>query len=322
MTPVVFDGDAVRSALTMADCIDLMADIQAAISRGEISLPLRSALTLDDPANHLLVMPGAITNPPVFGAKLLSLFPGNRSDSDSGLPTVQGCVLLFNGSNGEPLALIEAASLTEIRTAAASGAATRALANPDAACLALLGYGVQARSHLEAMRSVRPVKTVTVWGPDADRTRAFADRYAADPGISVAAVETPEEAVREADLICAVSAAQTPIIQGGWLKPGCHLNLVGAATANAREADGNTLQRARVFTEVTDFALSEAGDILLAIGEGLITVDQIAGEIGAVINGEITGRQHREQITLYKSLGNTAQDLVAAHRVYDSSRRR
>lgn len=310
----VFDAAAVRARLPMSVCIDLMADVQAALSRGEISLPLRSAMPLPGTSgNSLLLMPGALEAPAVFGAKLLSIFPGN-GELEVPLPVIQGQVLLFDGDNGKPMALVEAATLTAIRTAAASAAATRALAGPDASRLALVGYGVQAESHLEAMRAVRPITSVRVWGPDLERARAFADRHR-QANLTVEAVATAEAAIRDTDIVCAVSAATTPIIEGPWIAPGCHLNLVGAHSPKAREADGEALRRARVFTEITEFALAEAGDVLLAIQEGFITEEHIAGEIGAVIDGRLAGREAPEQITLYKSLGNTAQDLIAASHV-------
>jgi ornithine cyclodeaminase len=301
----------------MARCIDLMRDVQIDLSGGDISLPLRQSMPLPYPpeaTNGLLIMPGALRNPPTFGAKLLSLYPENGRLAEP-LPTIQGYLLLFDGTDGRPLALIEASSLTAIRTAAASGAATRALANPDARTLALLGYGVQAASHLESMCAVRPIRKVRIWGPSADRAAAFASRHQL-PDISLEPVATPRDAVRDADLVCAVSAAVRPIIQGEWLAPGTHINLVGTHSPDTREADGSTLKRSRIFTEIGPFAMQEAGDILLAIEEGAISADDIAGEIGAVYSGRLPGRQQRDQITLYKSLGNTAQDLIAAHHVF------
>ncbi len=312
----VYDAAAVRSGLPMATCIDLLTDLHAAISRGEIELPLRSSLPLPfEPSgsNTLLVMPGALPDPAVFGAKLLSIYPGN-GNPQSAVPVIQGYILLFDGSNGAPLALVDAASLTAIRTAAASGAATRALANPQAHSLALLGYGVQAASHLEAMCAVRPIRAVRVWGPDPEKAEAFAVRHNSE-AVRIQAVASAEKAVDGADVVCAVTASTDPILEGGWLAPGCHLNLVGAHTPTTREADGATLARARVFTEITGFALAEAGDLLLAIREGVFDQTAIAGEIGSVFAGELQGRQRDDQITLYKNLGNVAQDLVAAYHV-------
>jgi alanine dehydrogenase len=313
----VFEAHDVQARLPMERCIELMHKVQVSLSRGKIELPLRTFMPLPfrpGGGNGLLLMPGALSEPPVFGAKLLSIFPENGRRPEP-LPVIQGHVLLFDGSSGEPLALIDAASLTAIRTAAASGAATRALAREDAGTLALLGYGVQADTHLAAMRAVRPIHHVRVWGPSPDRADAFARRHEA-PGLTIEPVTSPEAAVRGAEVICAVSASRTPIIRGDWLAPGTHLNLVGAHSPDSREADAGTLARARVFTEIGEFALAEAGDLLLAIEEGVITAEDIAGEIGQVFAGDLEGRQSLEQITLYKSLGNTAQDLIAAHQVY------
>ena len=291
----------------MSACIGLMAQTQAAISRGEITPPLRSFVPVAGGKGGLGVMPG--DTPDAFGAKLISLIPGNPA---RGLPVIQGCILLFNRETGAPAALVEGASVTAIRTAAASGAATRALAREDASVLALLGYGVQAETHLQAMRCVRPVREVRVWGPSMEKAGRFASSHTTRE-VTVSAVETAREAVTGAHLICAVSAATQPVIEGRWLSPGCHLNLVGSHSPATREADGETMGRARVFTEITDFAMKEAGDILLAIKEGFLAENDLAGEIGAVIGGVIEGRRSEDEITLYKSLGNVAQDLAAAN---------
>ena len=304
-----FDADTVRRVLRMDACIDLMADTQAAISRGEITPPLRSFVPVAGGKAGMGIMPG--DSPSAFGAKLVSLYAGNPA---RGLPMIQGCILLFDRESGAPAALVEGASVTGIRTAAASGAATRALAREDASVLALLGYGVQAETHLEAMRCVRPVREVRVWGPSMGKAGRFAAAHT-DDDVTVSAVETAREAVSGADLVCAVSAAGEPIIEGRRLAQGCHVNLVGSHSPRTREADGETMGRARVFTEITDFAMKEAGDILLAIEEGFLTRGDIAGEIGAVIDGALEGRRSEDEITLYKSLGNVAQDLAAAHHV-------
>ncbi len=303
------DAPTVRRLLEMSTCIDLMADTQAAISRGEIKLQLRSFIPIADGKGGLGLMPGEI--PSAFGAKLISLFPGNPQRE---LPVIQGCILLFDPPTGTPAALVEGSSITAIRTAAASGAATRALARDDASVLALLGYGVQAETHLEAMCCVRPIREVRVWGPSLEKARRFASDHSGD-GLDVTAVETACEAVTGADIVCAVSAAKEPILEGRWLSGGCHLNLVGSHAPTTREADGETMARARVFTEITSFAMQEAGDILLAIKEGLLLEDNLCGEIGAVIDGSIEGRRNEDEITLYENLGNVAQDLAAAHYV-------
>lgn len=313
MSIPVIDADTVRSRLKMSACIDLMEDTQAAISREDIHLPLRSILPVGEGTGFFGVMPGEVGKAGLFGAKLVSVYPRNPA---KGIAAIQGYILLFDNSDGTPRALVEAASITAIRTAAASGAATRALARKDACSLALLGYGVQARSHLEAMRVVRDVREVRVWGPSIDKARAFAARHARD-GLKLEAVAMPADAVQGADIVCAVSNASDPLIRYSDVSPGAHLNMVGAHTAKDREVDGETVGRSRVYTEVTAFALAEAGDLLLAIEEGYFSEERILGEIGALFEGSIDGRTGDDEITLYENLGNTAQDVAAAGYVAD-----
>ena len=309
----ILDRDTVLQTLSMPTCIDLMATTQAAISRGDIELPLRSMLSVSEGAGYFGVMPGEIAADEVFGAKLVTLFPDNPS---RGIPTVQGYILLFDRADGSPLALVEAASVTALRTAAASGATTRALAREDASTLAILGCGVLAETHLDAMLAVRPVREVRIWGRDLDKATAFAERHANQGGARVQAVADAAEAVADAHLVCTVTGSHTPILQGAWLSPGAHVNLVGAHNPATREADGVVLARGRVYTEITEFALAEAGDLLLAVEEGHFALDAIVGEIGEVIDGRVPGRTDDSEITVYKSLGNTAQDLAAAYAVY------
>ncbi len=313
MSVLVLDSETVLATLNMPACIDLMAATQAAISRGEIELPLRSMLQVADGAGYFGVMPGEIGSREVFGAKLVTLFPANP---DRGIPTVQGHILLFDRTDGTPLALVEASSVTALRTAAASAAATRVLARQDAATLAVLGCGVLAETHLEAMLAVRPVRDVRIWARNLEKATAFAERHADREGAEVHAVADAAQAVAGADLVCTVTGSYTPVLEGDWLSPGAHVNLVGAHNPATREADGRVLERGRVYTEITEFALAEAGDLLLAMEEGHFARTDIVGEIGQAIDGQVPGRSSESEITVYKSLGNTAQDLAAAHYVY------
>lgn len=307
------DHDTVMQTLTMPACIDLMASTQAAISRGAFELPLRLQFPVCAGSGHFLAMPGMLGPAGVFGAKLVSLLPQNPT---RGLPAVQGQIVLFDGCDGTPLALVEAASITALRTAAASGAATRLLARPDAATVAILGCGVLAGTHLEAMLAVRAVREVRVWGRDPDKARAFAARHAGHGEAEITAVAEAAEAVAGADIVCTVTGSPTPVLRGRWLARGAHVNLVGSHSPTTREADGAVLARGRIFTEVTAFALTEAGDLLMAIDEGSVSEADIVGEIGAAIDGKIPGRLSQDDITVYKNLGNTAQDLAAAHYVH------
>ncbi len=311
------DEQDVHTHLTMSVCIDLMAETQAAISRGEITLPLRHALPLSAKNDSLLIMPGEITKQAVFGAKLISLFPNNSS---RGRPVIQGGILLFDSNTGSALALVEAASITAIRTAAASGAATNVLANPTSHRLAILGCGVQATTHLEAMLEVRPIEEVRIWSRNLTKAETFVAEHSDHARITLCASPTVKEAVADADIVCTVTGAHQPILEGAWLKPGVHLNLVGAHSATSREVDGEAMRGAQIFTEISEFAWAEAGDILLAIEEGAINKANVVGEIGEVIEGKLPGRTNPADITVYKNLGNTAQDLAAAFYVYNKTR--
>ena len=313
MNVPILDSKTVLRALDMPACIDLMATTQVAISRGDIELPLRSLLRVAEGAGILGVMPGEIDASAIFGAKLVSLFPANPA---RGIPAAQGYILLFDAADGAPLALVEAGSVTAVRTAAASAAATRLLAREDASTLAMLGCGALAETHLKAMLAVRSLRDVRVWGRNLKKATAFAERHADKGGARVRAVADAAAAVAGAQVVCTVSGSYTPILEGEWLSPGAHVNLVGAHDPATREADGMVLQRGRVYTEITKFALAEAGELLLAIKEGHFAESDIVGEIGQVIDGKIPGRSSDTEITIYKNLGNTAQDLAAAHYVY------
>lgn len=310
----IIDGPTVASCLPMPACIDLMEKTMVAVSRGETIMPQRSFVSLPSSENVFGVMPGAAAN--TFGAKLISIFPDNPASAE---PAIQGGILLFDRDNGAPVALVDAASVTAIRTAAASGMATRALAREDAAVLAILGCGVQAHSHLEAMIAVRPIEELRVWGRSLAKAEAFVD---ASQGykLKIRAVATPQQAVRGADLICTVTGAREPVLRGDWLEDGAHINLVGAHSPHTREADTEAVARARFFAEIKAFAMKESGDILIPISEGVIGADHLLGEIGQVLTGQVAGRLDRRDITMYKSLGNVAQDLAAAHAVYEQAR--
>lgn len=253
---------------------------------------------------------------PVAGVKVITVMPGNHAHGEE---SHQGLVLLFEQERGRPLALLDATAVTAIRTAAASAVATRALAREDAGDLALLGSGTQARSHLEAMSAVRRLRRVRVWSRNPESARRFAEMGSRGPGLTPEAIEampSAREAVEGADLICTVTAATEPVLQGDWIAPGAHVNAVGACTPRARELDGAAVARSRLFVDRRESALAEAGDFLLARSEGAVTDDHILGELGEVLEGRIPGRQSQEEITLFKSLGIAVEDLAAGRHVY------
>ena len=308
----IINGHEVERLLPMAACIDVMAEAMRAASGGGISMPLRMFTPLADGIGSFGLMPGSTLDPPFFGAKVISLLPRNPS---KGLPTVQGYVSLFDHETGKPVALIEGASVTAIRTAAASGLATRELAGKNARTHGLFGTGVQAVTHIDAIACACDIREVIVWGRDAEKTRHFARRQSERVKLDVRATDDPAEAA-SCDVVSTVTAATEPVLRGEWLRSGCHVNLVGAHTPNARESDTAVIKRSSVYVDLTESALNEAGDLLIPIGEGAISKQHILGEIGQVLAGEVPGRTGRGEITLYKSLGIVAQDLFAAARIY------
>jgi len=312
MTPEILDAAAVRTRLPMRNCIEAMAKAMTSITSGTIAAPLRAIMPLIDRSGYLAVMPGSAGDPQVYGAKILSIHPANQG---SGRPLIQGFVALFDHRTGTPMALVDGAALTALRTAAASGLATGLLARPDAQSLGLFGCGVQARAHLEAICAVREITAVRVWGRSPEKVREFVTRHAPTSKATITAAAEAREAA-ECDVVCGVTSAQEPVILGKWLRAGAHVNLVGAHAPDAREADTELIVRSRVYVDSVTSAFSEAGDLLIPIGEGAIDRTHVVGEIGALLLGRVPGRIRPSDVTVYKSLGHIAQDLVAAHAVY------
>lgn len=299
----------VRRALTYPDCVAAVERAMRAVSAGDAVLPMRQVMPLPSGRGALGTMPGSLTEPECFGVKILSLFPGNPAH---GLSSHLGLHVLCEPRHGRPVALIEASSLTAIRTAAASLVATRALARPDASVLAILGTGEQALAHLECFHAVRPFDRVTVWGRRAGAAAVLATR-ARELGIRSADVaDSVGAAVAEADVVCTLTASKTAILSGVDLRPGTHLCVVGSSVASCREVDDECVARSRFFVDHRAAAMEQAGELLGAMAAGVVGRDHVLGEIGEVLSGRIAGRTDDADVTLYKSLGVAAQDLAAA----------
>jgi ornithine cyclodeaminase/alanine dehydrogenase-like protein (mu-crystallin family) len=300
----------IKALLPIADCIELMRTTMIAVSEGRARIPLRTVLPVSN-GGLLGSMPGYLAEPECFGVKLLSLFPGNPA---AGLSSHLGLVLLFEPKHGLPVALLDAAELTAIRTAAVSGLATRLLAREDSGDLAILGSGEQAHSHLKAMLSVRPIRRVRVWSRNAAHAATFAEQ-SAQHGLKVETAPTAQAAVDGADLICTVTGSPDPILHGDWIAPGAHLNAVGASRLAAAEIDAAAVAKSRFFVDFRGSAENEAGELRRAIDSGAVTETHVLGEIGEVANGTVIGRSSAIDITLFKSLGVSAEDLASAHHV-------
>jgi len=298
MSLLVISRAQVAEHLTYEACIPLMRRAMTALSQGRTRQLLRQIIDL--PGNRAFgVMPGASEE--TLGAKLISVFPAALS----GAPSHQGVVALFDPETGAPAAIVDASELTGIRTAAASAAATDALARDDARRLAVLGTGEQARRHIEAIRAVRPIERVTIWG----RARDKAEALAAQVGAEVA--DSAQAAAADADIVCTVTAASEPILLGRWIAPGTHLNLVGSSRAGPVEVDSDLVRRARFFADHEEGVRRQGAEFLKALEEGAVNEDHLLGEIGHVFAGTLEGRTDRHDVTAYKSLGAIVQDLAA-----------
>src|SRR5262249_50156911 len=263
-------------------------------------------------------MMGYVAERASFGVKLVSLFPRNAG---TGLSSHLGVVVLFEAEHGQPVALLDAGAITAIRTAAASGLATRLLARADADDLALIGAGEQAVSHLEAMLAVRPIRRVRVWSRHPERARAFAER-AAHHGVPVVPVPHVREAVDGANIICTLTKASEPILLDDWVTPGAHLNVVGSSVATAAEIDTSLVRRSRFFVDYRISTEAEAGEYLRARAEGATGADHLRGESGEVVDGLVPGRERDDDVTIYKSLGIAPQDVASAHHILLEAQRR
>ncbi len=294
-------------------CIDLMAAALMTLGRGDAINPLRNGIRLPNDLGILGMMPGYMAQPHTFGLKVVSVFPGNHgTEYDSH----QGVVVLFELEHGCPAAILDASEITAIRTAAATGVATRLLAREDASDLAILGSGVQAGTHLEAMRVVRDIARVRVYSPNTERLERFVTEARERHGIDVTATSAAQAAVDGADIICTTTSAREPVLLGDWIAPGSHINAVGSSVRFTRELDTDAVVRSRLFVDRLESTLNEAGDFLFPKQEGAIDDDHIVGEIGDILLGKLAGRESLEEITLFKSLGLAVEDLAAAHYVY------
>ena len=287
------DEAAVEGLLRMEEVIPAMERALSDFSSGKVVQPVRTMLPVGEHQGFLGLMP-AYTGA-ALGTKLVAFYPHNTE-----VPTHHATILLFKPETGEPLVTVDGRLITEVRTAAVSAVATQHLARPDASVLAIIGSGVQAHSHLEALRLVRNFREVRVWSPR--RAAAFAKEH------GVRAAPSAEEAVRGADVVVTATTSPTPVLSGGWLAPGAHINAVGAPRPDWRELDDEVLRLSKVYVDSREAALKESGDVIAA--------GKIFAEIGEVVSVAKPGRQSAEEITLFKSLGLAVEDVATAELVY------
>jgi alanine dehydrogenase len=300
-SPRFFAEDDVRSRLSMADLIDAMEQALVEFSEGRVEQPVRTVFSFGGESSLFGLMPSYVPSLPALGAKLVIVCARNAA---RGLPTHQATIVMLDPLTGVPEAILDGRYITEVRTAAVSAVSARLLARKDAQVLGILGSGVQARSHFEALGLVREFREVRVWSPTADHVRQFA----AETGAR--AMENAEAVVRGADVVVAVTASPTPVIWSEWVEEGAHVIAVGSGLPTQRELDPKLVVRSRLVVDSRAAALKEAGDVVMGIAEGRWTAEHIAAELG-----ERPLRQNDREITVFKSLGLAVEDLFAAHLV-------
>lgn len=315
---LILNYDEVKQLLPMHECIDVMTDALSALARGEAEMPLRTIFRPQDVRGVMAMMPSFRRGgAPLFGLKAICVFPDNAA---IGKDAHQGGVLLFSGETGELLALVNASAITEIRTAAVSAVATRVLAREDASELAIIGAGVQARSHLEAIACVRPIKRARIAARRFEKAQLLVEEMHPKFEFEIAAVQTSEEAVRGADIIVTATTSFEPVVRREWISTGVHLNAVGTYSFKARELDTATVADATLFVDRRESALNEAGDYVIAAAEGAFGPEHIRAELGEVLIGSHPGRTSKDEITVFKSLGLAIEDLASAAHVYEKAK--
>ncbi len=307
MKLLVLNHHEVEQLLTMPECIRVMEEALADLARGKVTNPLRSMVRAEGAPGILGLMPAYRGD---YGLKEICVFPGNPA---RGLDTHLGGVLLHSGETGELLAIMNASAITAIRTAAVSAVATKLLAREDAHVLAILGAGVQAKSHLDAIPVVRDIREVRIYS----RTRSKAEKFA-----NCRIVGSAEEAVRNADIVVTATSSREPVIRRDWIRPGTHINAVGSSIKTTRELDSPTVAAASLFVDRRESTLNESGDYLMAVQEGAIGPDHIRAELGEILTGKAKGRTSPNEITLFKSLGLAVEDLASAQFLFGEARRR
>jgi ornithine cyclodeaminase/alanine dehydrogenase-like protein (mu-crystallin family) len=311
---LILTHQEVEELLPMRECMPVMAEALADLARGNVFQPLRMIVRPPDAAGDIGLMPSYRSGErAAYGVKAVCVFPDNPS---KGLDSHQGSVMLFSAETGELLALMNASAITAIRTAAVSGVATQLLAREDAGELAIIGTGIQARSHIEAMACARAIKRARVTGRDLERARRFAEEFRPRYSFAIEPVDSVEAAVRGADLIVTATTAAEPILKREWISAGAHLNVVGSSIPTTREVDSATIAASGLFVDRRESTINEGGDYLFALREGAIGPDHIKAEIGELLIGAKPGRTSPDEITVFKSLGLAIEDLASADYLY------
>ena len=317
--PLLLSEEDVRIVLSMDDLIAAMRPALEQFSVRAVQQPLRTVLEVGLQKAAFAVMPALIAEPPALGAKLVTVFASNAG---AGLPTHLATILLFDSMTGELMAIMDGRYITEARTAAVSAVATELLAREDAAVLAVIGSGVQARSHVDAIGRIRDVRSIRTWSPNSDRLAAFVRETQPRTEADVIPCSSARDAVNGAGIVVLATSAREPVVNGEWIADGAHVCAVGACRPDQREMDTALVARGRVFVDSREGAFAEAGDVLIPIREGAFDRTHIVGELGELLSGAVRGRLTPTDVTIFKSLGMAVEDVAAAQLAYDKAAER
>ena len=298
----------------MEECITVMENIFIQLEEDQAFNPLRSAMLIPGENGLLSMMPGYVNKQDIMGIKSVSVYPEN---ANIGLESHQGSVTLFNALNGTPLAIMDAGQITAIRTAAVSGLATRILAKKNSKILAILGSGIQAKTHIEAMTTILNLEEIRVWSKNKKNAKKLVEEQRKKYAIPFRPFDTVNEAIYNADIICTTTAAVEPILQGKYLMQGVHINAVGSSVRNTRELDGFAIKLSKLYVDKIESTINESGDFLMAKQEGTIDDNHIIGTLGEILTKQKKGRNNINDITLFKSLGLAVEDIATAFFIYD-----
>ena len=307
---IFLNRDQINDLISMEEAIRAMGTAFAQLSNGEAVVPPRLSLDIPDKNATSLVMPAYATGSPYYTVKIVSV---NYSNPDKGLPLIHGVVQVFDAENGKHIANLDGASITAIRTGAASGLATDLLAKENANVCAVFGTGVQAASHIEAVLAVRPIEKIIVFS----RSKPSAEKFCSTLANQVQCEIGKKESLLEADIVCTTTPASSPLFETDEIKPGCHLNVVGSHQPSFREVPTGLVARSKIIVDKREACEQEAGDLIIPVQEGSWSFEQVHGELGQVVSGDIIARESENEITLFKSVGNAIQDHAMAHLIME-----
>jgi ornithine cyclodeaminase len=316
----VLGAEEIAEALSMEEAIEIVKEAYVQLSTGQAQSPLRTMLRLQHPGEAALVMPGYLEKSQALGAKMVTVIPQNPL---RGLPATQALVILLDAETGQPCAILEGTLLTRLRTGAAAGLASQVFSRPESSRLAMFGAGGQAFHQLLGILAVRKIHQIRIFDLLPDRVDTLLDMARRVPqtrGLEIGKARSPAEALEGADIVMTITTSSTPVFDGTLLKEGTHINAFGAFRPSMQEVDETTLLRSRIFVDSIPACLEEAGDLLIPIQKGRLDRSAILGEIGEVICGKVAGRTHASDITYFKSVGNTVQDLSVGRAILERAR--